>query len=219
MEKQSICCPSCGVTVLPSWEEHNPKQTKKAALEYRIYTAECPYCEELVVRVCQYAFVSGYNPLTVKDDLIYPQNGIAINVPEEVPKELAQDYKEACLCLMFSAKASATLGRRCLQRILIDAGAKSKNLAGQIDDVINGLPTGLADSLHTLRELGNFAAHPTESIGTGDIINVGLGEAEFVLSVVLDLFDYYYVKPIKQQSAKDKLREMMDAAGKRLRPS
>jgi hypothetical protein len=57
--------------------------------------------------------------------------------------------------------------------------------------------------LHYVREIGNFAAHPSKDNKTGEIIDVEPGEAEFSLNVIEDLFDFYFVAPerLKQRRA------------------
>ena len=109
-----------------------------------------------------------------------------------------EDYKEACQILSESPKASAALSRRCLQLILHEkAGVNKGNLKQEIDAVISegNLPSELAESLHTLREIGNFAAHPQQHQSTGEIVPVEPGEAEWCLEVIEMLFEFYFVRP------------------------
>ena len=119
-------------------------------------------------------------------------------IPPEVPPEFTEDYREACEILAESPKASAALSRRCLQFILREkAGVNKGNLKQEIDEVIltGNLTAEIADSLHTLREIGNFAAHPQHHQGTGEIVPVEPGEAEWCLEVIEMLFDFYFVRP------------------------
>ena len=53
--------------------------------------------------------------------MVRPRGISRTAVPPEVPKEIAEDYKEACLVLTDSPKASAALSRRCLQLLLRSA--------------------------------------------------------------------------------------------------
>jgi hypothetical protein len=55
----------------------------------------------------------------------------------DVPPEIAVDYVEACNVLPISAKASAALSRRCLQNMLHADGYKAKDLAKEIDLLLN----------------------------------------------------------------------------------
>ena len=64
-------------------------------------------------------------------------------MPPQVPSKFAEDYREACLVLDDSPKASAALSRRCLQYILQEkAGVKHENLAKEIQEIINNNAIG-----------------------------------------------------------------------------
>ena len=69
-------------------------------------------------------------------------------VPPEVEAEspeVAADFHEAVAVFPKSKKASAALARRCLQAVLVSkAGAKARDLAAQIDEVLSSLPPELA---------------------------------------------------------------------------
>ena len=66
------------------------------------------------------------------DQLIRPKAISRVPLPPEVPQEFAGDYKEACLVLADSPKASAALSRRCLQNLLREkSGTTKKDLADQ----------------------------------------------------------------------------------------
>jgi len=55
--------------------------------------------------------------------LVWPKGVSRAPVPPEVPPDIVEDYKEACLVLADSPKASAALSRRCLQNLLRRAAA------------------------------------------------------------------------------------------------
>ena len=130
-------------------------------------------------------------------------------VPTEVEDEhpfIAEDYREAASVLEISPKASAALSRRCLQSVLKEkAGASQRNLVEQIKSTIEKLPSYLGDQLDAIRNIGNFAAHPTKSQGTGEIVSVEPGEAEWNLDVLDLLFDFYYVQPRAAKARRDAL--------------
>lgn len=108
--------------------------------------------------------------------LVYPR-GTPRPLPPEVPREYAEDYKEACLVLPDSPKASAALSRRCLQNLLRSvAKVTPGKLANEIQEVVDSktLPSHLAESIDAIRNVGNFAAHPVKSERSGEIIDVEL---------------------------------------------
>ncbi|HEX6479412.1 MAG TPA: DUF4145 domain-containing protein [Ktedonobacteraceae bacterium] len=132
--------------------------------------------------------------------LVRPKGSSRPPCPPEVPKEIAEDYSEACLVLNDSPKASAAMSRRCLQHILIDpnaANAQQRDLADQIEYILKSqtLPIHIARVLDAVRNIGNFAAHPMKTKTTGEILPVEPGEAELNLDVIEALFDFYYVQP------------------------
>ena len=145
---------------------------------------------------------------------VYPKAS-ARPVPAEVPIEIAKEFTEACTVLPDSEKASAALSRRCLQNILTTAGHVTKrDLNDQIDEVLPHLPTEIADSLHAVRNIGNFAAHPIKSKSTGEIVDVEPGEAEWNLDTLEELFDFYFVRPAVHAKRKAALNIKLTDAGK-----
>lgn len=138
-------------------------------------------------------------------------------VPPEVPSKFAEDYTEACLVLPDSPKASAALSRRCLQHILREkAGVKPSDLANEIQQTLDrGLfPSYIAEVVDAVRNIGNFAAHPTKSKQTGEIIDVEPGEAELNLNVIEALFDFYFVSPALIAKKKAAINQKLQDAGK-----
>jgi hypothetical protein len=121
------------------------------------------------------------------------------------------------LVLADSAKASATLSRRCLQAILKDKlGATKKDLYDQIDEVIapGKLPSHIVDGLHAVRNIGNIAAHSMKSTTTGAIVDVAPGEAEWNLDVLESLFDICFVAPAADAKRKADLNKKLKDVGK-----
>ena len=152
---------------------------------------------------------------------VWPRTSNRPPCPPEVPDEICEDYREACLVLADSPKASAALSRRCLQHILRNAaGVKAGNLDKEIDQVLASasLPSSIATSLDAVRAIGNFAAHPTKSDATGELLDVEPGEADWNLDVVEALMDVYYVQPEVLKAKKAALNVKLAAAGKPLIP-
>ena len=131
------------------------------------------------------------------------------------------DYTEACNVLEISTKASAALARRVLQGILTDQGYKSKNLAQQIDavldenDPVKVLPSHIRDTMDAVRHFGNFAAHPITEATSLQIIDVEPEEAEWCLEIIEALFDHYYVTPARARERRDQLNQKLAQAGKK----
>jgi len=175
----------------------------------------CPSCLRYII------FLDGRQientNVTVYERLVHPKGISRAPLSTAVPEEFASDYKEACLVMADSAKASAALSRRCLQNLIREKeGIKKPTLSQEIDEVIETkrLPSHLSGTIDALRNLGNFAAHPIKDKNTGEIVEVEPGEAEWTLDVLEGLFDFYFVQPAELQRKRDALNKKLKDAGK-----
>jgi len=209
-------CPHCLQGFYGNWVDQSLPEDKDSRWLLRWTT--CPSCEKLVVVLLEYSLPSPSGHAFQKSFRFVRPKGISRSpLPPEVPDQFAADYKEACLVLPDSEKASAALSRRCLQNLLLkEAGVKKADLNSEIQQVIDSqqLPSHLANAIDAVRVTGNFAAHPIESIHTGEIVDVQPGEAEWQLDTLEGLFDFYFVLPAKQQQKRDALDKKLKEAGK-----
>ena len=74
------------------------------------------------------------------------------------------------------------------------------------------LPKSSKATIHAVRNLGNFAAHPTSDKSGLKIIDVDPEEAEWCLEIIEELFEHYYGKRSDKRIAK--LSEKLDDADK-----
>lgn len=194
----SQTCPSCGkAIVFLKFGKYVSQSIKESVLGQTIYSAKRVWEETEI--------------------MAYPKGTSRPPVPKEVPKEVSEDYVEACLVLSESAKASAALSRRSLQLILRSkAGVKSSNLADEINEILSSgkLPSHISGAIDGVRAIGNFAAHPEKSQTTGQIVDVEAGEAEWLLDTIEALFDYYYVQPAVLKAKQDSLNKKLKDIGK-----
>ena len=181
--------------------------------KWSIVTRICSECGKGIfdLGVASHYGAYAYNPPRYRR--VWPREN-ARAVAAEVDERFAGDFREASLILDLSPKASAALSRRCLQAVLRSQGFNQSKLVNQIDAAVPTLPTALGSDLHAVREIGNLAAHETEDRATGEIIDVGPGEAEWNLDVLEELFDHYFVKPVQRAAKKAALNAKLDAAGK-----
>ena len=152
-----------------------------------------------------------------RETIVRPRISAREPLSPDVPDTIKKDYLEACLVLNDSPKASAALSRRCLQHLLREkAGIKRGNLADEIQQVLDAkiLPPQLAEDIDGVRNVGNFAAHPEKSTKTGEIIDVEPGEAEWLLTTLEGLFDFFYVQPAAHQRRRDAVNAKLKEAGK-----
>jgi hypothetical protein len=164
-----------------------------------------------------YSVVNGSGGLsaTTRSTILYPRVAARPSPPPEVPDPFAQDYREACLVLVDSPKASAALSRRCLQALLREnAGVQPSDLSREIDAAMPALPAYLADAIDAVRNVGNFAAHPVKSRSTGEVVDVEEGEAEWLLDVLEGLFSFFFVEPAALKEKRDALNAKLHDVGK-----
>jgi hypothetical protein len=189
-------------------------ETKSA---HRLYVdpAGCPACGRVILT----AAASG--KAGVGDESIDVQlwpDAVTRPVPPEVEAEaptLAADFREAVSVFSKSKKASAALSRRCLQFMLLQKGkVTAKDLAKQIDQVLPTLPSALAANVDAIRHVGNFAAHPVKSQSSGEVVDVEDGEAEWLIEVIEELFDFYYVAPAQAAAKRAALNTKLATLGK-----
>lgn len=184
----------------------------------------CPSCRHFIFHLAKGTWPAPTTEGQVRHTLnevahiqVWPKGISRAPMPKEVPPAIAEDYKEACLVLADSPKASAALSRRCLQNILRQhAGVKHSNLDNEIQQVIDAkqVPSHISDELDSVRIIGNFGAHPIKSQSTGEIVEVEPHEAGWNLDVLESLFDFYFVLPSKAQAKKDALNKKLADANK-----
>jgi hypothetical protein len=186
-------------------------------------SALCPECKDFTIEMAQqYVQGSSQGHLKAAWRPVYPIGANRGPVPPDVPPEVAEDYVEACNVLPVSAKASAALSRRCLQIMLHTHGYKERDLAKEIDLLLNkadpkkALPHRLRETVDSIRNFGNFSAHPIDDKTTLQVIAVEPHEAEWCLETIEELFEHFYVGPAAAKAKKAALDAKLAAAGKPL---
>jgi len=188
---ESDLCPSCGRAIITLRSEGYP-----AVLQ---------------------AMASGDINRIEKQYRVWPKGIARAPLPKEIKDPYRADYLEACNTLADSPRASAAMSRFCLQRLLRDkAGVKPGDLSNEIDQVLasKALPSDLAGDLDAIRAIGNFGAHPIKSKNTGQIVEVAPGEAEHLLTVLEELFDFYFVRPADRAAKRAEINKKLTDAGK-----
>lgn len=158
-------------------------------------------------------------------EMLYSQRVLPLGYsrpqPEFIPLPLREDYAEACLIRDLSAKASATLTRRCLQGMIRDfAGIARGTLDQEIKALRSAVEDGSADRSITIetveaidhvRGVGNIGAHMEKDIDL--IIPVDPGEAQALIELVEMLFDEWYAARENRKQRLSKIAEI--ASGKK----
>lgn len=213
-----MICPHCSTAVKYSWDySHCMQADKEEGFGVEIMYSTCPNCSKIVAYLIEgEKSEHGVNPDNCNSSLIYPRKSEFDN-SSDIPKVYVEDYEEAIKVLSASPKASAALSRRLLQNIIREEyKITEKSLALEIKKFIelDGMPTHITDAVDAVRNIGNFAAHPTKDKNTGEIVPVENGEAEWLIEVIEALFDFTFIQPIKLERRRKELNIKLMKAGK-----
>ena len=137
----------------------------------------------------------------------YYRTPVFKEIPDSVPRELADDHREARNIIGDSPRSAALLARRILEKVLRDHGHEQRTLHDQIVSLENSKELSSIDveKLQAVRNLGNIAAHYKERMNT--LLDVELGEAELCLRTVDELFTHYYAVPAEVNRINQKTKD------------
>ena len=138
--------------------------------------------------------------------------------PDYIPEAIRNDYVEACKIRDLSAKASAAIARRCLQRIIRDfCGITKARLIDEIEELRRrvdqgngafGVQPDTVDAIDAVRSIGNIGAHMENDINL--IVDIDTGEAQTLIGLIELLFREWYVA---RKVRHDRLQELATIAG------
>src|SRR5262249_23110992 len=112
--------------------------------------------------------------------------------PAYIPTPILDDYNEACLIVIDSPKASATLSRRCLQGMIRDFwGIKDKTLLVEINALQGKIDPTTWAAVDAVRSVGNIGAHMEKDINL--IVDVEPEEAQLLIGLIEFLLKDWYV--------------------------
>ncbi len=208
-------CPHCSV----AFHDDAKKSvlTTSAQTRIRISDRTCPSCREVVVELYVEKHARNIGFQQKEQYFAFPKGVARAPLPSEVAVGYAEEYREAAACLGTSSRASAALSRRLLQRVLREKGGfKDKDLSTEIQLAIDSkaLPEYIADALDAVRDQGAFARHPHKSTNAAAIAEVEAGEAEWSLTVLEVLFDFYFVQPAQLKKKQSALHAKLKDSGK-----
>jgi len=192
-------CPHCGdksyfkpITAAYS-EVHEYWQTLCNAVQ-------CEACKNFAIVVATRNQSHGNAPFSLK--AFYPLGRPNDDVDPAVPKEIAEDFREALRCRWVEAyKGTVTMCRRSMQTSCLAQGAdKKKKLTGQIDELAaKGLITEpLRQFAHEVRLEGNDGAHPDPD----GLENVTPKDADDIIEFTREYLHHVYVMPAKLAARK-----------------
>lgn len=202
-------CPHCGTTVYVDMDSSSfyDEQDFDDKVAANIHVGFCPSCRKPIVEM-EYGEFWGEDELgTIHTDesiksRIYPIWEKATILDDSIPEKYRKLFAESEQVNCVSPKASATLSRYLLQMLLHEElHIKEKNLQLEIEalEKCNNIPSELITILQVMRRVANFGAHPKKSTNSNEIVEVEKGEAEVMLEVLKQLFDFLFVKPKRQE--------------------
>jgi hypothetical protein len=217
-------CPYCSKEVHLPLEEHPAYEYGRVegCTGIAVCDGFCPSCRGLIVVVRSGDLQSPgegrkrVSPIA-QESVVYPAFASGRELAREVPEAYRTTFTEAERVLSISANASAALGRRLLQHVLRENyGIKEASLRKEIDNFISEErpPAYLAQALAAIVQVGNFPAHPSKDMNTGDIADAGPGEAEWLLDTLEALFDFAFVRPLRLAEMKRQTNEKLKRLGK-----
>lgn len=217
-------CPYCSRDIHLALDEHPAHEYGRVegCAGVAVANGFCPSCRGFIVVVRNgdlHASGDGRKRLSkvTVESVVYPPFAAVRQLEREVPEGYRTTFAEAERVLALSANASAALGRRLLQHVLRENyGIKESSLRKEIDHFISEErpPSYLAQALAGVVQVGNFGAHPSKDVATGDIAEAGPGEAEWLLDTLEALFDFAFVRPLRLAEMKRQTNERLKRLGR-----
>jgi hypothetical protein len=162
---------------------------------------------------------NGTNVLTKSSKRVHvwPNADDAYIVPEEVPAKYHELLRQTYLVLKVSPVAAAVMCRRLLESILADevTGLARGRLVDKIEKYVEmeHEPYSIRQGVDAIRNLGNFGAHSSTDMTTGELIGVEREDAEFAWDLVLEAIDHYFVSKQEQAAFLTRVQAMKARAG------
>ncbi len=200
------------------WEQIIINESTHGPIGFNIYAITCPNeeCRKLTLRVKltdskQNAATNWkWTPFAVHQEWQLLPESEAKVLPDYVPKQITEDYYEACRIRDLSPKASATLARRCLQGMIRDFWKISKNrLKDEVDALEEKIDPDTWSSIDVVRSVGNIGAHMEKDINI--IVDVEPEEAQLLIGLVEQLIDDWYVDRENRHQRSESLRVLAEA--------
>lgn len=172
----------------------------------------CPYCQktQFIVRALGNEFD------TFKKVIMeYPLGNYKNYNDDVVPKQIKEDYEEACSIVSLSPKSSATLSRRIIESILTDFfSLKDGRLVDKIRSLNNSQnkfrnAPDIIEELTSIRKLGNISAHFNND---KNVIpkKMSVDEAKTMLKAVEYIIDDTYIYRYNRDKHHDKMNKIIN---------
>jgi len=213
MEPFAYTCPFCGrdatITDENHWTFFDRMEHETAsglqAVGGSITICPNPKCKRFSLNVYNYDAEQLATGFRVKGQprvwrLIPPSKAKVF--PDYIPKQIRDDYEQACLILELSPKASASQSRRCLQGMIRDFwGIRRDRLIDEIEAIKDKVDPQTWQAIDAVRSIGNIGAHMEKDVNL--IIDVDPEEADFLVWLIETLLrDWYITKRLREENLK-----------------
>lgn len=218
-----MICPHCGISARIGW-----KETEVASYDDYVYSLDyfkCLECHKISIKFRQKPINAlGYGrmvaPPPLIEKMLIPETTRRKKIPTGVEDEYLIDYNEAVKLLPHSSAASAAYSRRVLQHYIEKKHKiKRTDLQQEIQELkkLKVYPSELVDLFDYIRHYGKFGSHATTDQLTGEIIEVDNDEAELLLSILEEMFDYDYERPKRIGKVTKKMqKKIRDSKSKKI---
>ena len=228
MERAKWQCPYCGFLQIiyknENWfigeDYHLVSISKYGEIGVRLISIACLNCKELTLKADLATTINVDGDFSIREleDTIksWPlmPDSRAKPQPEYIPKNIREEYEEACKVADLSPKASAVLARKCLEAMIKDFCKikGSKNLATMINEIenkatdIQGITEESIEAIDHIRKQGNIAAHikqPTNEL----IDDISKEDADLLIELLEMLFQEWYIASYKRKEMLSEIKK------------
>jgi hypothetical protein len=219
MSSMNWTCPFCGhdtVINLESIQEGDftfdlPNASGPKRFDFRFVVCPNEKCRNFTLTASLAKLGNEHGRMTALDvekswGLVPPTK--AKSFPTFIPKNILDDYNEACLISDLSPRAAATLARLCLQSILVDVWkVKSGTLADGFKAICDKVDPLTWDALSAISKSGKLGAHLQET-NINQILDGDQKETDLLINLIELLIKDWYVAKRERQKRINQLMGM-----------
>ena len=218
-----MICPHCKVSIRETWEKI--EIIVHDHVQYLIEYFVCLECHKLSMKFHGEAdnyrlivSIQSNNHLTYFkpfEKMLIPETNGREPIPKNVESEFVRDYNEAVMLLPHSSRSSAAMSRLCLQHYIEQKhNIKKSDLKQEIQELakLKKYPSDIIKLFDYVRHYGKFGSHAVTNQLVGVIIDVDSDEAEALLSILEEMFDYDYARSKKYEELNKKLQKKLQSS-------
>ncbi len=192
-------CPHCGVISL-----FTPKSSVFVELvdrrihgisdEFATNVTQCENCRGFALIIGKRVYVPHWEPNPYDFVCVYPAGRPDERLHESVPKEVAEDFKEAIRCHWIKAyRACVVMCGRALETSVKALNAQGRDLRDKIDNLATrGVITApLKDFAHAIRATRNTGAH------SDDLHDIVEKDSSDMMEFMREYLQHVYIMPAK----------------------